>query len=87
MKKMYEQCLKLQDNYDSDKFMKFIKGLTTVSFEMVTVSPPMIVHLDERNLNKQWLHFPVSQPLHWVRPVILKNFYGMPLVQGIAEST
>ena len=67
-------------------FLDFLKQLPNVSLEMVMTSPPMILHVNDRKINRNWLQDPVQSPSHWIRPIILKNYHGMPLVQGIAEA-
>ncbi len=67
------------------EFQTFYQRLPSISYSMVSISPPMVIHTNEKETNQSLLQgSPVAPPLHWERPVVMKNYKGTPLVQGIA---
>lgn len=85
MKTSYEKCRRNRNNMHYEQFVEFNKKLADVSATMVSISPPMILHSGQHNLNPLWVESQSKPPLHWIRPIILKNHIGSALVQGITE--
>ena len=68
-----------------ERLKKFKEGLSHTTLKMVSVSPPMVLHIDKNESNSLLLEEPVTPPLHWIRPIIMKSYLGTPLVKGLAK--